>query len=283
MRRGVAAGLLTLAVVGSSAGAQTWRTLDALGAAPGPIPVSVRVEYTRGGLQTRAADRPDVLYDLHMRYDAARTHPLLRFDSATRSLEIGAQARADSRARSEGRGSGDAVLQLGRSTPLNVAVRLDVATANLDFGGLALRSLAVHASASEARVRFDTANATRMESLDLDISAATVTASGLANANAARVRVAARAGSAELDLGGEWTRDMELEIDITLATVTLHVPSDVGIELETTRRMLARVDAGDLRRSGALYVSSNASTAARKLRIRAGATLGRLRVIHGGG
>jgi hypothetical protein len=231
-------------------------------------------------LETRPADRAGVLYDLHLRYDAARARPLIALDSAARSLEIGAQARPATRAGGES-GSGEAILQLGRATPLNVAIRLDVARANLDFGGLALRSLAIHASASEARVRFDTANATSMETLELDISAATIRASGLANANPARIRVAARAGTAEVDLGGEWTRDIELEIDITLATVTVHVPANVGIEIETTRRMLAQVTAPGLRQAGDLYVSPNAATAQRKLRIRAGATLGKLEVIHG--
>ena len=280
MTRVLSLGLLALGLAGSTGDAQTWRTLDVAAPSDG-APMSIRVEYARGQLQTRSADRPGSLYDLHLRYDASRTRPLLNHDSATRTLAIGAQSRADSKARSEGRSSGDAVLQLGRGTPLDLDVRLDVATGNLDFGGLMLRSLALRASASEARVRFDTVNATPMGTLDLDVSAATLTASGLGNANDGAVSVDVRAGSAELDLGGEWTRDMELEIDITLATVTLHVPRDVGIELQMTRRMLASVDAGSLRQSGSLHLSPNFATAARKLRIRAGATAGTLKVIHG--
>ena len=281
MIRRTAFALAALLGVGPAADAQTWRTLD-VSAPSDAAPVSVRVEYTRGLLQTRPADRAGALYDLHLRYDAARTRPLLTYDSATRSLVIGAQGRADGKTRSEGRASGDAVLQLGRDTPLSVDVRLDVATANLDFGGLLLRSLSLHASASDARVRFDTANTARMERLDLDISAATLRASGLGNANVGSASVDVRAGSAELDFGGAWTRDMELQLDITLATVTLHVPADVAIELEMTRRMLASLDAGSLRQSGSLHVSRNSATATRKLRIRAGATVGQLKVVHGG-
>ena len=282
MIRAVAvAGAVLLGAAGALP-AQTWRTLDAIGSAPDSTPVNVRIEYARGQLQARAADgAAPLLYDLHLRYDATRTRPLLRFDSAARSLEIGSQARPELKALAEGRAAGDAVVQLRRSGPLHVAVRLDAASANLDLGGLMMRSLAVHASISEARIRFDTANTTRMESLDLDASAATLRASGLANANAGRIRVATRAGSADLDLGGLWTSDIEMEIDITLASVTLHVPSDVAIELEMTRRILASVDAGDLRRVGDRYTSANAATATRKLRIRAGATVGKLELIHG--
>lgn len=275
--------LAALLALAQAAGAQTWRTLDVSAAAsPDAAPTSVRVEYTRGLLQVRPADRAGALYDLHLRYDAARARPLLTYDSAARSLTIGAQLRTDSRARSEGRSSGDAVLQLGRAAPLSMDVRLDVATANLDFGALMLRSLVLRASTSEARVRFDTANAAAMESMDLDVSAATLTASGLANANTGTASVDVRAGSAELDFGGAWSRDLLLAIDITLASVTIHVPADVGIELEMTRRMLASVNAGSLRQTGSLYVSGNAATAARKLRIRAGATVGQLKVVHGG-
>ncbi len=281
MIRPVLLAMVALTMAGGSARAQTWRTLDVAAPSDG-APASVRVVYSRGQLQARGADRAGSLYDLHLRYDASRTRPLLTWDSATRALAVGTQAQPDSPARAEGRGSGDAVLQLARDVGIDLDVRLDVATANLDFGGLMLRSLSLIASASEARVRFDTANTTRMERMELDISAATLTASGLANANADSVVVDARAGSAEIDLGGAWTRDMELEIDITLATVTIHVPADVAVELEMTRRMLASVDAGTLRRNGSLYVSGNAATATRKLRIRAGATVGKLKVVHGG-
>src|SRR5687768_17256123 len=130
---------LAIAIATMPADAQTWRTLDVAAPSDG-APASVRVEYTRGQLQARRADRAGSLYDLHLRYDAARTRPLLTWDTATRTLAIGALVRPDSRAPSESRASGDAVLQLARDAPINLDVRLDVATANLDFGGLMLRS-----------------------------------------------------------------------------------------------------------------------------------------------
>src|SRR5688572_25737360 len=83
-------GAFALAVTGLALGAcvadaQTWRTLDVAAGADG-APLSVRVEYTRGQLQARRADRPGTLYDLHLRYDASRTRPLLSWDTTTRSL-----------------------------------------------------------------------------------------------------------------------------------------------------------------------------------------------------
>jgi hypothetical protein len=277
----VALGIVALcAVLAPDADSQTWRTLDASGARPDSSAIAVRIDYTRGRLRTRPADASSLLYDLHLRYDATRAHPVLAFDSSARSLTIGAQARSDARGGGDGRNAGEATLQLARANPLDVTVRLDVAMATLDLGGMALRRLSVQSTASEVRVGFDAPNNVLMDALDLDVSAATLTATGLANANTTRMRVGARAASAELHFDGQWNRDVEIDLDVALGTVTLHVPADVGVHLEA-RRTMAKVDANALSRSGDLYVSRNWDSAPRKLRIRASATLGKLHVIHG--
>jgi hypothetical protein len=279
MRRTVACLALLGAGLAASAEGQTWRILDASRTRVDSAGVAVRVDYTRGNLRA-APTEAGTLYDLHLRYDATRSRPLLSYDSAARSVAIGAEARPDARAGGDGRNSGEAIVQLGRSTPLDVSVRLDVATATLDFGGMTLRRLSVQSSASEVRVAFDAPNTIPMDALDLDVSAATLTASGLANANTGRLRVGARAGGAELHLDGQWTRDLEVDLDVALGSVTVHVPADVGVQLEA-RRILASIGANGLKQSGDLYVSSNWETASRKVRIRASATLGKLELVHG--
>src|SRR5688572_14764782 len=279
MIRGAVNAALLCAAVSVTSGAQTWRTLDASSARLDSAPVSVRVDYTRGTLRTQPAETA-VLYALHLRYDASRTHPLLSYDSSARSLTVGSQARSDARAGGDGRNAGEAVLQLGRSTPLDIAVRLDVASASMSLGGMALRGLSIESTASEVTLGFDAPNAGAMDALDLDVTAATITASGLANANAGRLRVGARAGGAELHLDGQWTRDLDVDLDVALGFVTVVVPAGVGVQLEA-RSILAKVDASGLQRSGDTYVSSNWSSAARKVRIRANTTLGKLELIHG--
>jgi hypothetical protein len=260
--------------------AQMWRVLDASGGRRDSSEVSVRIDYSRGQLRTRPAELGNQLYDLHLRYDATRAHPLLTYDSATRALTIGTEVRQDTRTSGEGRSTGEAVVQLGRVNPLDVTVRLDVATATLDFGGIPLRGLSVQSSASEVRVGFDSPNPSPMDALELDVSAATLTASGLGNANATRLRVGARGAGAELHLDGQWTRDLQVDLDVALGSVTVYVPSDVGVELDA-RRIIAKVDAGGLQKSGDLFVSGNFASAPRKVRIRASATLAKLQLVHG--
>ncbi len=279
MTRTAIGAAVLIAVLAAPSGAQTWRTLDVSTARLDSAPTSVQVEYARGTLRAEPAEAA-VLYAMHLRYDASRAHPVVAYDSSARSLSIGARARSDARAAGEGRSAGDAVLQLSRNTPLDVSVRLDVASATMNFGGMALRSLSIESVASEVTFGFDAANSVSMSGLELDVSAATMTATGLANANTARLRVGARAGGAELHLDGQWSRDLEVDLDVALGFVTIIVPAGVGVQLEA-RSILAKVDAGGLQRSGDTYVSTNWSSAARKVRIRANTTLGKLQLIHG--
>ncbi len=265
-------------LIANPAGAQTWRTLEASGTHRDSGDVAMRIDYARGRLEVGPAAGA-MLYDYRLRYDATRAHPLVSYDSTSRALVLGSEARADARTGGDGRNAGEGVLHLGRSAPLDVAMRLDVATADLDFGGMPLRRLSVRSSASEVRLRFGSPTTIPMDALDLDVGAAMLTASGLANANAGRLRVGARAGGAELHLDGQWTRDLEMDVDIALGSLILHIPADVGVQLEL-RRTFAHVDVGGLRQTGELHVSDNWATAPRKIRIRASATLGKLQIVH---
>jgi hypothetical protein len=260
--------------------AQTWRNLDAARARRDTGLVDVRLEYTRGEVQARPTPTDSLLYDFHLRYDAGRVRPLVGFDTSSRRLTIGTRAREDVPRSSDGEAGGEAVVELGRGAPLELTARLSVASGTFDLGGLAVRRFTLMTTAGDSRIRFDSVNVATMENLEVDVTAATVQASRLANANAERIRVAARAGTVELDLGGMWMRDLEIDVDVTFGVVTIHVPADVGVELEA-RRLLGSVETPGLTRSGDGYMSGNFSTAQRKLRVRANATLGKIEVIHG--
>jgi hypothetical protein len=272
-----AAATTVVALVPVVAGAQTWRNLDAARARRDSAPVDVRLEYVLGAVQARPAASDSVLYDMHLRYDAARVRPVVSFDTASRRLTLGTRTRDDAVRGPEGADGGEATVELTRGAPLDLSVRLSVATGAFDLGGLAVRRLALNSQAGESKIRFDTANMVTMTSLELDATAAAIHGSRLANANAERIRVSARAASTELDLGGVWTRDLEIDIDVFAGNVTIIVPMDVGVEVES-RRLLASVEMPGLTRSGDLYVSPNLATAPRKVRIRANATLSKLRI-----
>jgi hypothetical protein len=260
----------------AAAGAQSWRTLDVARQLLDSAATSVQVVYGTGSFGVRGASNP-VLYHMRLRYDASRTQPRHAFDTTSRTLQLGVQK---SEVRFTGRNDANAgrlELELSRVTPIDLNLDLGAVDADLDLTGLRLSSLRIGSGASEAKLRFDSLNTTRMDSLDVKLGAASFRGDRLANANARTIRVDAGVGNVELDMGGQWTQDIDLRVEVTLGIVTIHVPADVGVRV-ALRKTLASFDhEGLIERDGA-WVSRNWDSAPRKLRVSAETVFGKLTI-----
>lgn len=268
---------LALALLAPAAGAQELRTVEFARQLRDTLPLAVRVDYSTGKIVVHGAEQP-LLYQMQLAYDPRRAEPVYRYEPASRTLHVGAR-------RGDGEDAGSAAapelrLDLARSVPVDLALEMGAAEADLDLGGMRLRRVAIASGASGAMLHFDTPNQIPMERLELDVGAAAVRARGLANSRAREMRVKVGIGGADLDFGGEWTADMELDIELALGRATLRVPGDVGVRVETRRMLGAFDDTGFVERDGAYY-SANWDTAPRKLRVRSRMMLGKLEVARG--
>jgi hypothetical protein len=275
-RASAGAALLAAIVLSSPLHAQHWRTIDVGRQLRDTGALAVRVDYGSGKLAVRAGAAP-ILYQMSLRYDGDLAAPLYAYDGASRTLTVGTRkgAMRFGGVGDDERGS-DLKLDLG-GVPLDLAVDLGAVEADLDLSRLRLNRLKVDAGASSTRIRFDVPNPIPMRSVDIDVGAAGLRVEQLANANAKEVRVKATAGGADVDLGGAWAQDMDLTVEVVLGGMTIHVPSDVGVQL-TVDRFLASVSPEGLTKRGDVYLSDNWSSARRRLRIRARAMLGKLEV-----
>jgi hypothetical protein len=256
--------------------AQSWRTLDVSRQLADSAPASVQVVYGTGSFGLRASSSP-LLYHMLLRYDAERTKPRHSFDAAARKLSLGVQ-RSDVRfaGREDGE-SGRLQLELSRITPLDLSLDLGAVEADVDLTGLRLRRLHFESGASEASLRFDSLNATPMELLEISLGATSFRGTRLANSNAAEIRVDAGVGNVELDMGGEWARDIQLHVEMSLGVVTIHVPPDVGIRA-SHRKVIAGFEGEGLVERDWAWVSTNWDSAPRKLRVNAETILGKLSI-----
>ena len=278
MSRQIALGLawVAVAVVAPTASAQNWRTLDVARQLTDSAPASVQVVYGTGRIGVRATSNP-LLYHIQVRYDATRAQPRHTFDVASRKLQIGVQK---SEMRFPGRNDSDAghlQLELSRSTPLDLNLDLGAVESDLDLTGLRISRLRVESGASDAKLRFDSLNATRMSVLDISLGAASFRGDRLANANAQDIRVDAGIGNVELDLGGQWTQDIDLHVEVTLGIVTIHVPSAVGIHVSLEKTLASFDHEGLIERDGG-WVSKNWDSAPHKLRVTAETVFGKLSI-----
>ncbi|MFL5579135.1 MAG: hypothetical protein ACJ8AO_02095 [Gemmatimonadaceae bacterium] len=263
---------------GGPLAAQEWRTLDVSRQLRDTTPLHVRVSYGSGKAALRAVDSP-ALYQMQLKYDARRAEPVHVYDAEGRSLRLGVTQQSMRFSGNRDMDGAEMRLDLTRSVPLDLSLELGAVEADLDLSGLRLEALKLETGASETRLRFDAPNTSRMRALDLQVGAASFRGSRLANANADEVRVRGTVGEVELDFGGQWTRDVELHVEVTLGSVTVHVPADVGVRLELDRFLSSFEHDGMTKRGGA-WVSDNWETARYHLRIKSRSALGSFELDH---
>lgn len=264
----LAAALLALAA--GAVGAQPLRTVEFSRQLNDTLPLDVRVDHAAGRVVVHAADLP-LLYQAQLAYDPQRSEPGYSFDPATGRLRVGARRLGHVR----GDATSELRLDLSGAVPIRLAITMGAAQADLDLGGLRLTRLSVESGASDAELHFDTPNLVPMERLELDVGAASLRARGLANARAREMRVNVGVGAAVLDFGGDWTGDLELDLQVALGTARLRVPEDVGVRVDTRRFLAAFERQGFVRRDDAWY-STNWDTAPRKLIVGGRMVLGKL-------
>ncbi len=262
-----------LLVASLPASAQSWQTLAVERAHLPRSELSVVVRHHAGKFSIKPT-RDSVRYRATLRYDARALEPIYRYDADSGALRIGTRERQGA---SGGRRSGNLDITLGAVGTLALDVQASAAETQLDLTGLPITALAVSSGASDTRVRFDRPNPVRMKSLTLTTGAASILVDRLGNANADEIVVRAGVGEVELDMAGTWQHDTELRAEVALGALTIRVPSDVGVRVETSRVLTSFSHEG-LNAQGSTYVSDNWETATHKLRIYAQTVVGFLNI-----
>lgn len=117
-------------------------------------------------------------------------------------------------------------LKLG-AVPMDLTVQAGAYDADLELGGLALKSLTVRDGAASVQVSFDEPNRTEMSMLRYETGASDVTLSGLANANFSTLAFSGGAGNYTLDFSGELERDGVVTIEAGFGNLSLIIPDNV--------------------------------------------------------
>lgn len=270
-----ALGLVAAFAAAGELGAQEWRSLQSARQLHDSGAYEVRVKYATGHLDLAPAESP-FLYRMNLYYDAERSSAIHSLEEG-RVLTLG--VARESHVVSAGRSAGENRMDLSLSpeVPIDLSLELGAVEADLDLGGMSLTSLEIRAGANDTHVEFKVPNRVAMRSLEVDAGAASVRLSSIANANAALLNVETGVGSVELDFRGTWTRDLAASVDVSIGSLKLIVPEDVGIRMEVGK-VVARVSAPGLASRDGILVSDNWDTARYKLTVRARTVLGTVEV-----
>ena len=252
----------TVAALAAPATAQDWREMSSSRQVDGENRVDVLVRYGAGEFRVRPADR-GTLYRMNLTYDDDQFDPVTRFDG--RRLELGVESEGRN-VNIRGRNRSEFDLSLGRGLEMDLTLEFGAVEADLDLGGLSLRSLELRTGASESRVQVSERNPVRMERATFEVGAADFEAHGLANLNADELELNAGVGSVTLDFSGGLQGDMDVHVNMGLGSLDLRLPRNVGVRIEKDS-FLASLDTNGMVKRGDAWYTSNWDDADQRIRI----------------
>lgn len=265
--------------VRQTAAAQEYKTTTASRRMSGEPDLSVNVEYGVGEFRLGPAAGSS-LYRTSLRYDASLFRPLHHYDPAARRLRVGVES-LDGGIRVSKRDLPEQRLEVALSpeVPAELELAFGAGSAQIELGGMSLRSAAVRTGASETRVSFAVPNRIRCDELRLEVGAIDLRVSDLGNSRCAAVNLKGAAADVTLDFGGEWPDSGSVSVDLAVAlgSVTLEIPRSIGLRARVDR-FLAGFDRSGLRRRGDRYYSAGYDSAAVRLDLNVKVGVGSLEV-----
>ncbi|MBR9990420.1 MAG: hypothetical protein KFH98_11735 [Gemmatimonadetes bacterium] len=250
---------------------QDWHTTSYSRQAANEANLRVNVEYGAGKLNIAPADA-GTLYRASLRYDANSFTPKVSYSSGR--VRFGMEGN---HVRGRNLEEGRLDLRISPDVPVDLDLAFGAADATIELGGVRLRNATVKTGASRTVLQVSSPNAEQCQRLSIEVGAARFEAKGLGNLNTPRIHVKGGVGEVILDFTGTWQQDMSADVEVGLGSVTLRMPTGLGVRI-VRKGLLASFDSQGLTKRGDAYFSEDWDTAEHKLSLNLEAALGAIRV-----
>jgi len=259
--------------------AQALRTITGTRQLADQPELNVNVEFAAGRLIVTRDER-GALYRVKVTYDEDRFEPRLDFSPGQNQLAVGVNGLKGLKGENRDLKGQALELALSPTVPLTFDMAFGAGYAEVDLGGLNLVRAEIKTGASQATVRFSEPNRGRCEKLSFHVGAAEFRAEQLGNAQCRDISFLGGATDLVLDLTGDWGKMPQANVDVGvgIADLTLHLPRDIGIEVEI-KRFLATFDRSGLTKRGDRYYTANFDGAATKLFLDVNAVMGSVNIV----
>lgn len=269
--------LLLAAIALGDAGAQSWRSMEVSRQLRDSAEHRVRVRYGAGRFTLQRTSDP-VLFGMLLRYDEERMRPVHDYSVDTRTITLGVDGESARWARLDReRDESEMRLVLSDAVPMDLRLELGATRARIDAGGLSLTNLQIETGAADMVLDFSAPNRHAMRLLELHLGAASLVITNLGNANVERIRVDGGVGSVDLDFGSNLANDVDVDANVAMGKLALHMSPAVAIRVELRRVLAGFAHPGLIRRGNAFY-SENWDTAKTRVRLRAETVFGAVEV-----
>ncbi len=212
---------------------------------------------------------------------------LLDYSVRDRIGYISVNANSDSKSRGhrhsvnfEGFSSENWKMRLTDAVPISFDISLGLGKGEFDFTGMQVKDLKLSAGASSVWMTFDKPNKSVIEDLTIESGLSKFSAEGLCNANFNHMKFEGGVGSYMLDFGGKLTKEVDVDIEVGLGSLTVRIPEDVGARIIYEKSWIAHIDVDRdfSEQQENNYYSSNYRTAAGKMNIKIDAGLGSVKI-----
>jgi hypothetical protein len=132
--------------------------------------------------------------------------------------------------------------------------------------------------AGDFEARFTEPNPIEMRDLTLETGAAKLDIRGIGYASPEKATVTGGVGEITLEFTGDWSNSSEVDIMAGVGAITLRLPDDIGVRVETAG-VLTNIEAGEFRRTDGAYVNDVFGETELELRIHVTTGVGNLRLV----
>ena len=272
---------LAATLIPAAAGAQQWRTIESARQLTSTDPVKATVSFAGGKFELTPLPGK-LLYQMQIHYDEQVADVVHQFDASNHRLTLGmSQADMGWRAlhamkKEEG---GSMTVGLNPAVPMDLELELGGAEAEVELGGMRLKSLKLQVGLAGSRVNFSSPNAITMDQLSLDVGLGGVEFENLGNANAAQINISGGMDGISLDFGDRVMRDVRINADVAFGGLKIQVPSSAGVTVQAETKLGSFKPQGFTKVNGAWF-TPNWNEASTHVTIVANTALGGLEVNH---
>jgi hypothetical protein len=128
------------------------------------------------------------------------------------------------------------------AVPISFDIELGMGRGEIDLTGLQIKDLNLSTGASSVSLRFDEKNKTSIDNITIETGLSKFKAYGLSNANFDNLKFEGGVGSYLLDFGGELQREVDVDIQIGLGSITLIIPDEIGAKVYYEKSWVASID-----------------------------------------
>ncbi len=129
-----------------------------------------------------------------------------------------------------------------RDVPISFDIELGAGKGHFDFTALKVKDLNISTGASSVTMKFDEMNKNTIENLHIESGVSKFKAYNLLNANFNSLSFSGGVGSYELDFGGELNKEIDVDIEVGLGSLSVLIPNYVGTKVLYEKNWISNIE-----------------------------------------